>query len=1784
MTQNKSIIGHGGGGSAPAPYVPVEEDNTLQANTYANIVDLIAEGEIGGPANDNNWYKSTYLNEIPVQNPSSMVESYNYNGIVIVGNNGTETQESLPGFSPIEVEEVVDTQVTLTGGPVTRTITDSNVNNVKVTISLPALISQENNGDKKRTTLQLRISITPDNGAGDKQVVISEDTSGKIYGKCISEYREQFTITNLQQYGSAPWVITVERITPDSDTVNLINSFKWYSYTTQIDTKLRYYDRAVVGLTINSSQFGNSLPTRAYKINGRKIKVPSNYNVETRGYTGDWDGEFILGSSNNPAWVIYDLLTDPVIGLGDIIKEDMVDKWGLYSCGSYCDQSVSFSTMTINTSGSHSSSTGTEPRFSFNGVIETRAQALEVITHLCSVMRAYPIWTGGMLKFIQDRPILTPARPVGLSNISPDGFEYEGISKRDKHTVVRASWNNPENFGKLDTLELVDENAIREFGYNELDFAAFGCTSRTEAIRRAKFILDTDINSREVVKFAGSMEFSDCVPGDLLAIQDEYYAGKSLEGRVISSTTTSLKLDRQIVFESGNTYTALISQPNSNAIERQLTNSAGTTDTLTWTSALPAAPQYEGMVIISSTNLSTRKFVVISISEVDEYFNIVAIEYDSNKYDRIETGVVGEMPPPTTLLSSILIPPTNISVEGFTYTESDQDIRKFGIQIGWTLSVDPRTDSYELRYKPSDGAWRYLGSTRENSFDWRDTKGDTYDIGVRGKGAGMVSEWLTYTDFTMDDELTGLAPPTNLDTIDGDGIWSGADCTIKWDPSTGSEYNDSTVGTSNIGYYKVEVRKPDTTLIRAFNTASKFDTTYTYTYQDNVNDNTTPLRTLLFFVYTVDVFDNPSEQYASLSASNPAPDMSSVVPTLESKFGYLKASWIISADKDISHYKVYVDTDDTPTTVHSIVNHPTNTLDINGLSADIDYFCQVEPYDLFGAGIKSLVSNAESIYQIPSINVDIELSESIIRTDSDDNTTETMEKLYNGALSTDGISYTVSGTDKWIQYKYGIEDYFDRIGLWTGDANGKIYIAYSTDGENWTYLKAEADHTLDGDDMLLIASSQEDAATNYFQLISGKNYALFPNNLTAKYIRLYLTGSYTTTIYEFIPSRILISELAAIGHLSSYSANIGLIVSGRLQNDDGTTYFDLDDNRLKLGTKFDYDDGDLSINGTITVGTGSTGYTNLDDKPTTLNTINPTEYNTLSTASTNSTTAVNLLSDISNDDKLTAVEKQQTKIQVDAIVGEKSGINSLASSMSITTENTNYNTYYTTLINYLTPLLSNLTTTSDINGNTFRTNFTNFYNYRQILLNKISGVGGTAMGLLDDISNDNKLTASEKQQTKIQVDAIKGEKSGINTLAANLAITTENTNYNTYYTTLIDYIDPLLSNLTTTSDITGTTFRTNFTNFYNYRQILLNKIASFTGGIKYTSQPTPPYRLGDLWQNSTSIYRCTTERLTGSYTASDWTVAATNDTPLYVVGTTQIDGGKIHASSNVVIGNTTNGSYCSISAGDISFYRYLAGSHRNMKSLKRIESGVANSGVVTTLPGYWESQPKIMVSQYQLASYNKAYPLQNQTTRISADNIVETSAGSAQYKFTPTAQLILSDAAIGYNIGTYATGQVIRDSGYPSFSVYSPQYALGIANIKQVNAVVSGQGVEYYPGTGAGTYHQYFAIYISARLEYFNGAWQNMTGAFTPLQLSYNSPITWNLSTPTSSTDITHIRMVVKWTWTSTVTGVQLSYGQLHPEGEYPIERLTAGLVSYTSNLPGFTIVQTGSLNWIAIG
>ena len=286
----------------------------------------------------------------------------------------------MPGFDEIEAETGVSINVTF-GSPVSKTISDSDVEDVNVTLGTPSLFQQQDNGDIVQSQISYKITVTPFGGAEQTALTSS------IIGKTTSTYQKQHLISTLSNYGSAPWTIKVYRLTADAATVKIQNTLQWVSYTEIKNIKIRYMDSTVVGLRINAQEFGNSVPFRAFKILGRRVQYPTNYNPTTRVYTGVWDGTFRTGYTNNPAWVLYDMLNNDRFGIG--LDADQIDKWTLYTVGVYCDQDVTFTEKTRNADGSYSSASVTEPRFTFNGVIQNRAEALEVISHLASVFRGF---------------------------------------------------------------------------------------------------------------------------------------------------------------------------------------------------------------------------------------------------------------------------------------------------------------------------------------------------------------------------------------------------------------------------------------------------------------------------------------------------------------------------------------------------------------------------------------------------------------------------------------------------------------------------------------------------------------------------------------------------------------------------------------------------------------------------------------------------------------------------------------------------------------------------------------------------------------------------------------------------------------------------------------------------------------------------------------------------------------------------------------------------------------------------------------------------------------------------------------------------------------------------------------------------------------------------------------------------------------------------------------------------------------------------------------------------
>lgn len=347
-----------------------------------------------------------------------------------------------------------------------------------------------------------------------------------ISGKTTSKYQRAYRI-ELPSPG--PWDIRVRRITADSTSSAIVNNTWWDSYTEIVDAKLTYPNSAIYALQIDSKQF-NQIPTRGYELNGIKVKVPSNYDPLTREYTGTWDGTFQTAWSDNPAWVFYDIITNDRYGLGELVPESMMDKWGLYTIAQYCD------TMVPDGFG------GYEPRFTCNLYLQTREAAASVISAMASVFRGIAYWSAGGVQVAQDAPkdveqLFTPANVV-------DGmFSYSGSASKTRHTVVLVSWNDPQD-GYKQKIEYVEDAAgIARYGVVQTEVLAVGCTSRGQAHRFGRSIIYTELQEMEVVSFKAGLDSVYVQPGSIISIQDPTRAGKRFGGRILGYSGQTLYLD-----------------------------------------------------------------------------------------------------------------------------------------------------------------------------------------------------------------------------------------------------------------------------------------------------------------------------------------------------------------------------------------------------------------------------------------------------------------------------------------------------------------------------------------------------------------------------------------------------------------------------------------------------------------------------------------------------------------------------------------------------------------------------------------------------------------------------------------------------------------------------------------------------------------------------------------------------------------------------------------------------------------------------------------------------------------------------------------------------------------------------------------------------------------------------------------------------------------------------------------------------------------------------------------
>jgi predicted phage tail protein len=748
--------GKGGGGSTRAPR---EGPNTLRSKAYARVIDVLSEGEIEGLVDGP---KSVYFNETALQNVD---DSFNFESVSYGLMAGLPDQTWLPGFAEVESEVIVGVEVT-NATPVIRSVSEPDLDALRVTLRLPALTFQDTStGDLKATKVQIAIDVQ-ENGGSYIEVV-----NDLIEGKTVSPYERDYRLA--LPAGGAPWNVRVRRITADTEEVNIQDTVLWARYTEIIDNRMIYPDTALIGLEVDAEPFGSQVPRRAYEIKGIKIQLPSNYNPTTRVYSGIWDGTFQTAWSDNPAWVLYDLITNDRYGIGEFVDAAMVDKWTLYDIAQYCDELVP------------DGFGGSEPRFTFNFAVTTQEEAYKALQSVASVFRGMIYWGAGVVTATQDSPA-DPVKLVTPANVEGGLFNYEGVSLKGRKTAAFVTWYDPSDFSRPAIEVVEDPDLIDRFGWRPVDVTAMGCASRGQAHRVGRWLLE---GPPESVTYTAGYDHYDLRPGDVVAIADPAYADVRYGGRTVSATTTQVTIDAAVTLSAGDSYTLSVVLPDNAIEEKTVTNGAGSHSVLTLDSALSDTPEIGAMWVITSNTVAPRQFRVLAVRETEEHqFAITAVLHDPTKYARIEQNLQIEPSSYTALPSGPLVPPTNLAFRESLY-QAGAAIRN-KITLSWTFSSDTRVQLYEVQIKtPGTTAWAPAGSAAGNTLEIFDTETGGHSFRVRGlDGIGRPSAWLALNDQTM---LGIAAPPDDVEgfsvSIIGDNAF------LTWNPNADLDLSHYTV-------------------------------------------------------------------------------------------------------------------------------------------------------------------------------------------------------------------------------------------------------------------------------------------------------------------------------------------------------------------------------------------------------------------------------------------------------------------------------------------------------------------------------------------------------------------------------------------------------------------------------------------------------------------------------------------------------------------------------------------------------------------------------------------------------------------------------------------------------------------------------------------------------------------------------------------------------------------------------------------------------------------------------
>jgi len=713
---------YGAKGGSDKPKTPTEAPDSLRSVAVAKILIAMGEGEFAG----NPTAQDIYLDNTPLQDPQG---NMNFPNVKFEYRNGSVEQDYIQGIPSVENETALGIELR-SGTPWVQAISNTELSAARLRFAWPALQSVDASGNVNGYRIEYKVDLATDGGA--YQQVLSE----AVDGKTTSTYERTRRID--LPAATSGWLIRVTRVTPNQNNNKIADTMQIAGFTEVIDAKLRYPNTALLYIEFSAEQF-RSIPAVTVDTKLKIMPVPSNYNPETRSYTGIWDGTFKQAWTDNPAWMTYDITVSDRFGLGRRIKPWQVDKWELYRIAQYCDQLVP------------DGKGGQEPRFICNLNLQGKADAWALLRDISAIYRGMTYWAQGQVFTLSDMPRATDFDfAYTRANVIDGKFTYSSASERTRYSRALISYDNPANNYDTDVTAVTDAKLQRRYGDNPLEISAIGCTRESEAQRRGKWALLTNSKDRGI-SFKVGLDGRIPLPGYVIPVADELLAGRAIGGRISAAAGRVITLDRDTQAKTGDRL--ILNLPNGNCEGRTVQSVVGRAVTVT--TSYSAAPEPELVWALDADDLAVPLYRVTSVSRPEPgVFEISAVQYDPSKFAYIDTGARLEERPISVIPITVVPAPASVTV-------TSNSVVSQGIAVATMTITWPAVNGavgYDVEWRKDSGNWIKLQRTGMTSVDVVGIYAGAYVARVRAVSAFDISSIWRNSILTNLKGKEGLPP------------------------------------------------------------------------------------------------------------------------------------------------------------------------------------------------------------------------------------------------------------------------------------------------------------------------------------------------------------------------------------------------------------------------------------------------------------------------------------------------------------------------------------------------------------------------------------------------------------------------------------------------------------------------------------------------------------------------------------------------------------------------------------------------------------------------------------------------------------------------------------------------------------------------------------------------------------------------------------------------------------------------------------------------------------------